>query len=106
MNIVIAPDGSVRMIASEDARFLIDQAEEVRKTRASHVLPLDPVLRILFRALRWGFGETGRASGWTRSWKILWYVDLSPSGGPTLGPFRDRAEAIMREVLWLEQNQF
>jgi len=33
-----------------------------------------------------------------------WYADLSPVGGPTLGPFHLRSQALQAEVLWLEQH--
>lgn len=33
-----------------------------------------------------------------------WRADLSPVGGPTLGPFERRGEAIAREVEWLQEN--
>lgn len=33
-----------------------------------------------------------------------WMADLSPVGGPTLGPFIRRADAIAAEVNWLRKN--
>lgn len=33
-----------------------------------------------------------------------WIVDLSPVGGPTLGPFRLRSEALRVEVEWLRER--
>ena len=33
-----------------------------------------------------------------------WYADLSPSGGPELGPFALRSEALEAEEVWLEEN--
>jgi hypothetical protein len=33
-----------------------------------------------------------------------WLADLSPIGGPTLGPFDRRSEALEAEVYWLERN--
>ena len=47
-------------------------------TRASHVEPSD--------------------GGWT--------ADMGPSGGPVLGPFNTRKEALNREREWLCQNLF
>ena len=32
------------------------------------------------------------------------YADLSPSGGPTLGPFKLRSQALDAERYWLEAN--
>ena len=31
----------------------------------------------------------------------LWWADLSPAGGPTLGPFNNRSMALGAEVDWL-----
>ena len=36
----------------------------------------------------------------------LWSADLSPVGGPTLGPFQLRQEALDAERTWLEENDF
>ena len=33
-----------------------------------------------------------------------WLVDLSPIGGPKLGPFSKREEALRKEVKWIEKN--
>jgi hypothetical protein len=32
-----------------------------------------------------------------------WHVDLAPSGGPQLGPFPCRSQALLAELEWLEQ---
>jgi hypothetical protein len=33
-----------------------------------------------------------------------WLADLSPAGGPVLGPFGRRSEALMAEQAWLERH--
>jgi hypothetical protein len=33
-----------------------------------------------------------------------WLADLSPVGGPVLGPYDKRNEALVAEVAWLEEN--
>ncbi|MHC2071086.1 hypothetical protein ACYFX5_26735 [Bremerella sp. T1] len=33
-----------------------------------------------------------------------WFADLSPVGGPQLGPFVSRSDALTAEVRWLEEN--
>ena len=33
-----------------------------------------------------------------------WIADLSPVGGPKLGPFGNRTEALAAEVNWLKKN--
>ena len=75
MQLVIEKDGQVRGIYGE----AIDLAAlgQVRISRASHVEP----------------NEDGR-----------WVADLSPVGGPRLGPFDRRTEALEAEVSWLEEN--
>ena len=75
MNLIIEVGGRVRGIYGE----AIDLAAlgQVRITRASHVEP----------------NEDGR-----------WVADLSPVGGPRLGPFDRRTEALGAEVSWLEEK--
>jgi hypothetical protein len=75
MQLVIEKDGQVRGIYGE----AIDLAAlgQVRISRASHVEP----------------NEDGR-----------WVADLSPVGGPRLGPFDRRSDALGAEVYWLEEN--
>jgi hypothetical protein len=33
-----------------------------------------------------------------------WWADLSPVGGPRLGPFAQRSLALAAEQVWLERN--
>jgi len=33
-----------------------------------------------------------------------WQADLSPAGGPILGPFATRSAALAAEIAWLEAN--
>ena len=75
MQLVIEAGGRVRGIYSEE----IDLAAlgPARITRPSHVEP----------------NEEG-----------LWMADLSPVGGPVLGPFERRSEALEAEVDWLEEH--
>jgi hypothetical protein len=75
MHLVVAPDGTARAIYAE----AIDLAALGRPViaRASHVEP----------------DAAGR-----------WRADLGPVGGPVLGPFRRRSEALDAEVAWLEAH--
>jgi hypothetical protein len=75
MKLLIRPDGTVRAIYGE----AIDLAVLGRPTitRASHVEP----------------GQDGR-----------WRADLTPVGGPVLGSFERRSEALEAETAWLERH--
>jgi hypothetical protein len=33
-----------------------------------------------------------------------WWADLSPSGGPRLGPFATRSEALDAEIQWITER--
>jgi hypothetical protein len=66
--------------AGGDVRCIYDEALDMREigklqiTRASHVEP--------------------DAEGY-------WWADMGPSGGPVLGPFKSRTEALWAEKGWL-----
>ena len=72
MQLVIEPGGNVRTIYSEAIELASLGQLEVR--RASHVEP----------------NEHGQ-----------WTADLAPVGGPQLGPFAKRSEALSAEEAWL-----
>ena len=46
-----------------------------------------------------------RASGVEPDGLGQWWADLALSGGPVLGPFRRRSEALAAEVGWLERHR-
>ena len=75
MKLLIRPDGTVRAIYDET----IDLGALGRPaiTRASHVEPT----------------PEGR-----------WLADMAPVGGPPLGPFDRRGEALQAELAWLERH--
>ena len=75
MNLIIEPGGLVRGVYGEAINLASLGTTSI--TRASHVEP----------------NEEGR-----------WLADLSPVGGPILGPFDRRSEALEAEVAWLEAN--
>jgi hypothetical protein len=73
MELLIAPDGRVRAVYSETIDLGALGVVHIR--RASHVDP----------------DEDGR-----------WWADLSPVGGPALGPFAHRSQALGAEQDWLD----
>lgn len=77
MRILITADGTMRHLYRDDLVELDVKLGDRRLARASHVEPND----------------TGH-----------WTADMQPVGGPVLGPFLSRAEALACEVNWLERN--
>jgi hypothetical protein len=73
MQLVITPGGAVRCVYSEAIDLSALGSPTI--TRASHVEP----------------DQYGR-----------WLADLSPVGGPVLGPYTRRSEALIAEQAWLE----
>lgn len=51
-----------------------------------------------------GATSTRRASHVEPNDNGLWTADMSPVGGPVLGPFDLRGEALAAEVEWLKEN--
>ena len=75
MQLVIAPEGNVRCVYGEEID--LHTLGILAIARGSHVEP----------------DRNGR-----------WFADLSPVGGPVLGPFRQRTQALQAENAWLEAN--
>ena len=75
MTVIIDPDGKTRTIYADELAGLAGEGHAVT-ARASHVEP-----------------EGGS-----------WWADMAPVGGPKLGPFKLRSEALKEEVAWLESH--
>lgn len=78
--LTIAEDGSVRAIYDD-------------------ALPLDELRQALG-----GEARITRASDVEPTADCEWQADMGRSGGPVLGPFQARAEALAAEVAWLRQE--
>ncbi len=75
MRLVVDPRGAIRAIYDEAIEFAALGRAEI--SRASHV-------------------EPDANGGWS--------ADLSPVGGPLLGSFGRRSEALQAEHAWLEKH--
>ena len=73
MDLLVDSAGDIRCIYGEELD--LRELGKLQITRASHVEPD-----------RDGF----------------WWADMGPVGGPVLGPFRNRTEALQAEREWLE----
>lgn len=81
MDVVIDPAGVVRFVFDDALAPLLEQGRATVK-RASHVEPATD-------------GQ-GACCGWS--------ADLSPSGGPVLGPFPTRGQAVAAETEWIRER--
>ena len=77
ITIQICPEGDLIMIHQDKVKLFLDLGSTVIK-RASHVEP----------------HNGGDRDQWT--------ADMAPIGGPVLGPFDSKGEALQAEVHWLE----
>lgn len=74
--LTVTPAGRIRMLYDERLDLRMLGRASIR--RASHVEPTQ-------------VGE--------------WTADMGPSGGPVLGPFRLRSQALEEEAVWLKTNR-
>jgi hypothetical protein len=75
VTIMVGPDGIMHFVHDDQLVELIE-AGEAHVVRASNVEPMG----------------------------VQWIADLSPIGGPALGPFRFRHDALRAEHTWIEEN--
>jgi hypothetical protein len=77
MEITLVIGSDIQAIYSDEGNDLLRECGNVAIRRASHVEP--------------------EADGW--------HADMGPVGGPKLGPFPTRSQALEAEVLWLKGNR-
>lgn len=73
--VYVGPDGLLKFVYADELASLLHLGQ-ASIDRASHVEPT----------------------------KLGWEADLAPVGGPTLGPFSLRGEALEAEVNWLDRH--
>lgn len=84
--IEVRPDGSLHFLY-DDALAPLMEAGTPEVCRASHVEPTQ------------AYDEHGNKLG-----KVVWYADMAPVGGPMLGAFDTRDEALRAERAWLHSH--
>jgi hypothetical protein len=99
----IDSNGDSTFLVTPETVCFISSESTVR--RASHIIPANLPLRVLFTLLRAIFGDQGRVSDFTRTWSCRWIVDLQPVAGPLVPvTWSNRQSAIDFEVDWLQAN--
>lgn len=102
--ISIAADGSFRFVHNQDIATALSTATTTQtKRRASHVEPVNPVLRWMFHSIRSRVSDDSAAAELTRKFPCRWRARIFD--GPTLGPFNNRAAAIAAEVEWINKHK-
>ena len=101
LTVTIDEDGDLVFLKTPLSDVLLELGTVVTR-RASHVTPRAFLPRVGFKLLRWAFGDTGRVSEWTRTWRGPWRVDMRPVGAPVVdGDWRTRQDAIDFEIAYL-----
>ena len=92
-HIKIDEEGNIITFAEELKEVNPKIYEEVKHTkkRVSHILPENPLKRIVFKVLRKLFGDEGKIADWTRNWKGKWILVID---GEVKGEFESRKDAI------------
>lgn len=75
----VQPDGTIKCLGGDDLKPL-ENLGSLSKERVSHILPVNKYKKFAFKTLRYVFGETGKISNYTRSWKGPWEVTIIHSG--------------------------
>lgn len=93
MTLNFHPDGSVTTLNTP--ALPLAELGTVSLTRYSRILPLHPVKRAAFQALRRLFGDQGRTAAWTRTWRGPWRAVILGTGAVFVS--YDRAECLAWE---------
>lgn len=98
--------GTIQLV--HDDEFVDGIEGSKTKQRASHVEPVQPVLRLCFHLLRWLVKDDSELAAWTRRWRCRWRARIfyTPKGKAMRdgGPFLKRSEAIRWEVSVLQDH--
>jgi hypothetical protein len=93
-HVKIRRDGTLEWLGSPPPGFKMPAPERIR---FSEILPVQPWLRRVFRALRFLFGENGHVAEWTRTWQCGWECIILR--GPERGRCARQYGRIGREAL-------
>lgn len=110
MGKIIIPRGGdkpIRGIYDPKMMPIVETLGECELARASHV---EPTASLSESTKDWlacfaRLGNSEHYKGQPELPKNKWWADMQPVGGPVLGPFDTRDEALEKEVEWLQKNK-
>jgi hypothetical protein len=100
---IIGEAGGIQAVANETAEAIAAKLGDPVKTRASHVLPANPIKRAAFRVIRFFSGDNGRVAQWCRNWRGPWLVYWKGDRKPSFGHVSRRV-CIKWEISQLERR--
>ena len=102
--LIKASDGSISGLDTPEFRQIVEPlgVKVEAKQRASHIVPVNLPLRMIFWVIRSVVSDESWIAAFTRKWSCLWRVDLRKSGGEIHAPFKTRDEAVEFEHSWVE----
>ena len=86
-------DGTATTLSTDT--LPLAQLGSLTSRRVSNILPVRPMARIAFLALRRAFGDKGRAAAWTRKWPGPWRAEILCTGKTAI--FSERAACVRWE---------
>ena len=100
----IKRDGTMEFLGNPPPSFPVHDAQ---RSRFSEIVPVRMNLRILFRILRFLFGEEGKVSNWTRRWPCLWLctILLGPRRGTKKGGTNRDALVNWERNIWKNRQR-
>jgi hypothetical protein len=96
----LRPDGTLETLGGDD--FPLSALGPATVERVSRLYPVNPAKRLIFKALRFTFGEKGRIADFTRSFKGPWEATILRTGERFIG--KNRAVCLQWEAATLAPN--
>lgn len=99
ISLVVRPSGKLQYLYNERID-LSALGSEMQRPRLSHIEPTEELSDSAWD--QWGVQQGLRGEGAGRAYGYFlhlnaWWADLTPCGGPVLGPFAKRSEALAAE---------
>ena len=102
--VISISETGARFVSSVEAENLMGGVFEFEKERATHVEPVNRVLRALFYLIRDRVDDSHCLAWFTRQWPCSWQARLVRTD-EIIATGRNRKDVIAQEVEYLEANE-